>query len=69
MPILNSPSSFPLVRHHVGLEATQGLPNGGPTAYTTVFFGASREYADDEGWIKVRSGRRRNSARHAANRI
>ncbi len=59
MPILKSNTpSFPLERHHVGLEATQGLPNGGPIRYTPAFFGASREYADDEGWVRVRNGRR-----------
>jgi hypothetical protein len=68
MPILNTTSTtFPLVRHHVGLEATQGLPNGGPTGYTTVFFGASREYADEEGWIKVRNGRSNNRRNNNSN--
>jgi hypothetical protein len=35
-----------------GLEATQG-PNAVVRPYKTVFFGASHEYADDEGWTKV----------------
>jgi hypothetical protein len=67
MPFTVSPRpTFPLEYHLPGLEATQGLPNGGPVAYTTISFAAGREYADDEGWIKVRSGRR--PARRTANR-
>jgi hypothetical protein len=50
MPV--APVSFPPVRHLPGLEATQG-PNAPLIGYRTPFFGADREYADDEGWITV----------------
>jgi hypothetical protein len=35
-----------------GLETTQG-PNAAPATYRAPFFGADREYADNEGWTKV----------------
>jgi hypothetical protein len=56
--------SFPLVRHLPGLEATQG-PNAPLIGYRTPFFGADREYADDEGWTTVhyRSKNKRKARR------
>jgi hypothetical protein len=57
---ISAPRTFPLEHHLPGLEATQGLPNGGPIAYTPVSFAATREYADEEGWIRVRNDHSKN---------
>jgi hypothetical protein len=44
-----------------GLEATQG-PNARPPVYTTVFFGGTREYLNDEdGWTVVSHKKKRKS--------
>lgn len=48
MPADNRPS-FPLVRCLPGLESTIDLH----VVYRTPFFGADREYADNEGWTTV----------------
>ncbi len=48
---------IPLVSHLPGID-----PNAKYT-YKNVFFGADREYADDEGWIKVTRHKRPNKNR------
>jgi hypothetical protein len=48
-PVVSKRPSFPLVRYPPGLEATNDLH----VAYRTPFFGADREYADNEGWTTV----------------
>ena len=45
-PVASQRPSFPLVSHLPGLEPPQA-------AYRTPFFGADREYADNEGWITI----------------
>ncbi len=50
MPV--APISFTPVSYLPGLEATQG-PSAPLIGYRTPFFGADREYADNEGWTTV----------------
>jgi hypothetical protein len=40
-----------------------GINPDEPYIYKTVFFGAEREYADNEGWTKVVRGRRQQRRR------
>jgi len=44
---------WPRVAFLPGLEPTQG-PNAPNVPYRTPFFGADREYAEDEGWTTIR---------------
>lgn len=46
--------TWPRVAFAPGLENTQHLPPSRP-----VTFGATREYADEEGWIMVERKRQR----------
>ncbi len=48
---------IPLMTHLPGID-----PNA-KYVYKNVFFGADREYADDEGWIKVKYHKRPNKNR------
>lgn len=36
-----------------------GIDPDAPYIYKTVFFGAERDYTENEGWTKVTRGRRR----------
>jgi hypothetical protein len=60
-------ATFPVVRHAPGMEATQGLPNGGGIDYQYVFFGATREYLDEkDGWVTIRH-RSHKKRKHQSN--
>lgn len=46
---------FPIVRHAPGLEATQGLPNGGMDFFAPGTVTAPRRYRDEnDGWTTIR---------------
>jgi hypothetical protein len=51
-PVTRIAPTWPRLAFLPGLEATQG-PNAHPAPYRTVFFGATHEYAEDEGWTTV----------------
>ena len=53
----NLQQPIPLSTHLPGID-----PNAKYT-YKNVFFGAEREYADDEGWIKVTRHKRRRGGK------
>lgn len=41
-----------------------GIDPDAPYTYKTVFFGAERDYADNEGWTKVTRNRRQRKRKY-----